>query len=56
MKVKVFYFKTNKEFIHENVSEVETKSHDSCVIINFEDGGFKLIDLNESKVMVKILP
>ena len=49
MKISVCHFNTGKIEKHEEIESVQIRSKDSCVVVTFKNGGFKLFDMEEGK-------
>lgn len=54
MKVIIHYFSFSKSETIENVHSVDVSAGENCVLINMEDGKWKLIDLDKGKINVTV--
>lgn len=54
MKVEVFCYKTDTTETITDVKSVEAQSTDPCLVVNFNNGSWRLIDTSEAKVSVTI--
>ncbi len=55
MKVKIVYFGTGETDVWENVKSVDIRSGDTCLVVNFKDDSWKLIDTDKNRVMIAVI-
>ena len=55
MKVRIAYFGDDEPEVWENVSSVDIRSDDTCLVVNFKDNSWKLIDTAKKRVMVTVI-